>query len=238
MTDLERFFRRLVGNLAAMDPGRLHRSITVAEVSGKILPYRTSRRSLAIDTNEDYDAVLLRLVAGEGGYVHMVSDEIRQRFDREVKSPNPDLAVLRECEGAELILDTEDLAHALGPGPERGYAPPEPEIESPTPLRAAPRAVPPVAPTDNEIPLDSVRHSMPPVDFPAAEAARAPATDASPDHADGRCGFCGGRLPTGRAIYFCPFCGQNQRFSRCPACQSEMELGWRHCVNCGYHVTE
>ncbi len=53
-----------------------------------------------------------------------------------------------------------------------------------------------------------------------------------------RCGFCGGSLPPGRAVNFCPFCGQNQVLTRCPDCQAEVEIGWRHCVNCGVVVGE
>lgn len=221
-----------------MDPGRLHRPMTVADVSRRFLPYRTNRRSLGIETNEDYDGVLLRLLAGEGGYCHMLSDDIRRRFDREVKNPNPDLAVLGEFAGAELALDTEALAHALGPGPERAYTPPEPMPESTAPPQAPDRPATPAAKPDLEIPLDPVRYSMPPVDLPAAPPARAGSQRPTGADPDGRCGFCGARLPTGRTIHFCPFCGQNQTFTRCPECRSEIELGWRHCVNCGHPVGE
>ena len=48
----------------------------------------------------------------------------------------------------------------------------------------------------------------------------------------------GGRLPTGRAVNFCPHCGQNQTLTLCPECRSEVEPGWRHCVNCGRAVAE
>jgi hypothetical protein len=236
MTELDRFFRRLVESLAAMDPGRLHRPMTVADVSRRYLPYRTNRRSLGIDTNEDYDGVLLRLLAGEGGYLHMLSDDIRRRFDRELNTTNPDLAVLGEFAGAELTLDTEALAHALGPGPEGAYAPPEPMPEHTAPPPAADR--PTAANSDLEIPLDPVRYSMPPVDLPAAQPRRSERGHQTGDDPDGRCGFCGARLPAGRTIHFCPYCGQNQAFTRCPECRSEIELGWRHCVNCGHLVGE
>ena len=53
-----------------------------------------------------------------------------------------------------------------------------------------------------------------------------------------RCGFCGGKLPGGRTVNFCPHCGQNQSLTRCPDCQAELELGWRHCINCGHVVAE
>ena len=64
MSDLERFFRRLVTNLANSDPARLHRPLPLPEVYQTIMPYRTNRRALGLDTSEDYELVLLRLAAG------------------------------------------------------------------------------------------------------------------------------------------------------------------------------
>jgi double zinc ribbon protein len=54
--------------------------------------------------------------------------------------------------------------------------------------------------------------------------------------APSRCAYCGGRLPSGRAVNFCPHCGQNQTVLLCPGCRSEVEPGWKHCVNCGRAV--
>ena len=53
-----------------------------------------------------------------------------------------------------------------------------------------------------------------------------------------RCAYCGGRLPVGRAVKFCPHCGQNQTIMLCPGCRSEVESGWKHCVSCGRAVGE
>jgi hypothetical protein len=47
------------------------------------------------------------------------------------------------------------------------------------------------------------------------------------------CLYCGGSLPRHRTVTFCPHCGQRQGPATCPACHSEVEPGWRHCVNCG-----
>ena len=49
----------------------------------------------------------------------------------------------------------------------------------------------------------------------------------------GRCRYCGQPFPEGRAITFCPYCGQNATVVQCPACSSEVEVGWRFCVTCG-----
>ncbi len=285
MTDLERLFRRLVDNLIAIDPARLHRPVPLAELLGSIIPYRTTRRALNVDSAEDYDSLVLRLCAGEGGFVRMVSDDITQVFQDQLSSPNPDLSVLKEHGRAELLLGTEPLAHALGPGPEEAYAPPEPDTDlldlpsvserrgkeartPPPPSVASPesdssdsaeatRRRGDVAtgrrqadPPSNEIRLDTYR----PMSF-TAEPTPAP-TPTPPmvppppritpelDEPIGRrrgesgprCSYCGGRLPTGRAVNFCPHCGENQAFVRCPECQAELELGWRHCISCGHVV--
>jgi predicted RNA-binding Zn-ribbon protein involved in translation (DUF1610 family) len=50
------------------------------------------------------------------------------------------------------------------------------------------------------------------------------------------CSFCGGTLPEGRAVIYCPHCGNNLSVSRCPACGGELEKGWKFCVSCGRSV--
>ena len=47
------------------------------------------------------------------------------------------------------------------------------------------------------------------------------------------CRYCGGALPPGRRIVFCPHCGQNLTIVNCPACGTELELGWKFCTTCG-----
>lgn len=241
MTDLERLFRRLVDNLIAIDPARLHRPVTLGDLLGSVIPYRTNRRSLSIDSAEDYDMLVLRLCSGEGGFVRMVSDDIGQVLRDQLTSPNPDLGVLREYAKAELVLGTEPLAHALGPGPEEAYAPPEEEILDPPSVGHASEPV-------LEVPLESVRRvpfSAEPAPPPPPVVPPPPRMTAEPEpspklvrDSSPRCSYCGGRLPSGRTVNFCPHCGQNQTFTRCPECQSELELGWRHCISCGHFVSE
>lgn len=53
------------------------------------------------------------------------------------------------------------------------------------------------------------------------------------DDLGGRCRYCSKDLPPGRKLVFCPHCGQNLTTLRCPACSTELELGWKFCVTCG-----
>ncbi len=271
MTDLERLFRRLVDNLIAIDPARLHRPIALSDLLSSVIPYRTTRRALNIDSAEDYDSLILRLAAGEGGYVRMLSEDVGQVMRDQLASPNPDLSVLRDHAKAELVLGTEPLAHALGPGPDEAFAPPgdddyEPLILPPTGTLTsqagtpAPQGGTPALPAGTPAPqqqagtpallrLDSRRPmafsaeptppaSPPMVPPPPRMTAEPEPTRARPRDSGVRCSFCGGRLPAGRAVNFCPHCGQNQSLTRCPDCQAELELGWRHCINCGHVVAE
>ena len=128
MTDLERFFRRLVANLAGSDPALLHRPIPLEDIHQSIVPYRSNRRALHLESSEDYELVLLRLCAGEGALVRTEPEEARARFEEELRSPNPDLGVLHRVEHVVVSLRSEPLARALEPepDPELAYAPPAP----------------------------------------------------------------------------------------------------------------
>jgi len=48
-----------------------------------------------------------------------------------------------------------------------------------------------------------------------------------------QCGYCGGDLPVGRTVIFCPHCGQNVGVMHCPVCGTELEVGWQFCITCG-----
>lgn len=233
MQDIERLFRHLTRTLQAVDPARLQQPVSVGELVSRFVPYRTSRRALGVDSSEDYELLLLRFASGEGGFASTEPDPVRMRFASEVKSPNPDLSVLREFRDAVFVLQPIPLARVLsGQTEDDAYAPP------PRPSPAAPQElVHAVEQMDAEsdviepLPFDSVRTTTPaPADPPELEpVAEAPA----PVSAAARCSFCGGSLPAGRAVHFCPHCGQSQMQGQCPRCKAEVEYGWRHCVGCG-----
>ena len=216
MTDLERFFRRLVVTLAATDPARLHQPLPLKAIHESILPYRSHRRALGLESSEDYELVLLRLCAGEGGLARTEPEEVRARFAKELRNPSPDLAVLHQYENVLVSLRSAPLAQALEPvpDPDLPYAPP-----APPPLAGI--AEPAV---DLPAPDPSVIDAA--VDFDMADSLEVPSGEP-------RCLHCGGGLPTDRPARFCPRCGQRQAPPECPRCHSEVEAGWRHCVNCG-----
>jgi predicted RNA-binding Zn-ribbon protein involved in translation (DUF1610 family) len=215
VSDLERFFRRLVSNLASTDPARLHHPLPLTEVYQSIMPYRTNRRALGLDTSEDYELVLLRLAAGEGGFARAEPESARTGFAQELRRTHPDLEVLHRFENVHLTLGSESLERALGPAPELSDEPP-----------ASPGPDLPL------LDLPEMNAHQPMLDArPAEPEPRAAQSTAAPG-----CIHCGGALPLGRAVKFCPHCGQSQALTHCPECRSELEAGWRHCVNCGAAV--
>jgi double zinc ribbon protein len=220
VTDLERFFRRLVANLAGSDPARLHHPLPLDDVQHSIVPYRSNRRALHLETSEDYELVLLRLCAGEGNLVRTEPEEARARFAEELQSPNPDLDVLRKVEHVVISLRSEPLARALDPEP-------DPDLPYAPPSTAAPPAPPipglDLPQLDAIEPLDDLEQEP----IPEEPVANGP-----------HCLYCGDRLPPDRPVRFCPHCGQRQSPPECPHCHSEVEPGWRHCVSCGAALAE
>jgi hypothetical protein len=233
VTEVERFFRRLVSSLATSNPTRLQGPLLLDDITGSILPYRAYRRALELDTVEDYEAVLLRLCAGEGDLVWTEPEEARKRFVEESRSNNPDLTALYAFENVYLSFRPEPLLWALAPDPRADYTPPP----TPEPPPSAPEPEPAPVDAGSDEPalvFGAARPEMPPpLEEPdvdeVGEAVEPPRQT---------CLYCGGSLPTGRTVNFCPHCGQSQTQILCPECRSEVEPGWRHCVNCGAAVGE
>ena len=150
MTDLERFFHQIVRNLAATDPSRLHRPLPLTELRESIVPYRANRRALQLESSEDYELVVMRFCAGEGGFARTEPAEVRAEFEIEVGSSNPDLQIVHRHENAVVSLEPKPLALALNHEPGLAFAPPGhsgrpsvkeeaaslPKLRSPKPLGA------------------------------------------------------------------------------------------------------
>lgn len=226
---LEKFFRRLVANLTALDPGALHRPIPVADVHERLVPYRTHRLALGFDSGEDYEMTVLRLLAGEGGYAQLFPEELREAMAKEAASPNPDTGFFRNFPDATLVLDPDRLQETVagrrGPGAgDRG-----------------PAIVPGALPSAEAEPDEPDGEDLP---FTLDETTE-PEPETEPEHAPrardiagvGTCSYCGGSLPVGRTVLFCPHCGQNVGVVHCPTCGSELDVGWQFCITCGQKVT-
>jgi Double zinc ribbon len=245
MDDLDRMFRRLVQNIRNGYPEYLAHPFEVSELYQHLIPYRHNRRELAIETNQDYEVALCRLLSGERGYL-VVDDAMRDTIRRELSAPNPNTAIFREFAAARVSLapdaqrryeelgdeaegqmrpaDTATVASAAAPRISVASTTLSPE---PTPRSASSPAAPSGAPFAGAAPASEG----------GAAPARAPSLSGRPLGGEAaECRYCGGALPTDRRPHFCPHCGQNLMVQRCPACGTELELGWKFCITCGRSV--
>jgi predicted RNA-binding Zn-ribbon protein involved in translation (DUF1610 family) len=206
--DLRRFFRLLVRNLAATGPGRLSAPIQLEQIRSTVLPYRAYRRVLQLESSEEYELVLIRLCAGQGGYAQIRPNDVQAEFAAEALSSNPDLTIVLRHPDAALVLNNEHLANAMDPEPGLAFAPPDQRLSHPVETMSKPSA------TQNK-----------PTRTPAGK-----------HPAPANCLACGEKLPAGLAVNFCPHCGESQMPRQCPECQTELEPSWRHCVGCGRAV--
>jgi hypothetical protein len=224
---LDRLFRQLVRNLAELDPARVHGPVEVSELYQRLIPYRTHRTHLGLDTHEDYEMVVLRLLAGERGYALVEPAEVREALAREVAAVNPDTGFFKRYGSAKVTFDPGHVRAALG-GLPVGDHEQAPEsvltLEPPSPLEVD--AVGESAGAD-ALEVGAGIDGMP---F-ALEEETSPSV--SPRIGSAPCSFCGGALPVGRAVIFCPHCGQNVGVVHCPSCGAELDFGWRFCITCG-----
>lgn len=233
MTDLERMFRLLVGTITATTPDRLTRPFAVADLYQDILPYRLFRRELGLETNQDYELVLTELLSGAGDYL-VVGDRMRDVLTRDLASPNPDSGAFRQFAAEQVTINPDALARVAQAN----------DLRAPDVI-ARPRGGmfdPSVSPA----PAGPATVAAPAAGAMSATATPEPASTAGPTANPGRgtvvpaagesCRFCGGRLPDGRPITYCPHCGQDQTVLHCDACGTELEVGWKFCTTCGRKV--
>jgi hypothetical protein len=237
MDELDRFFRHLVRHLSAAAPERLRRPVQVSELYQRIVPYRTHRTELGFDAIQDYEMTLLRLLAGERGYVTVSPPDVQEALAGELRSVNPNSGAFRDYAAAMVALAPQAVAAVLNENAR--YAPPggvgtdavrgsDSASDGPTRATAAPFAeiVPPEPATATP---DVPTEARPSARFTLEEAPLAP-----PEV--GRCPACTGVLPVGRTVAFCPYCGRRLAQVSCASCGAKVELTWRFCIACGEQV--
>lgn len=230
MTDVqERMFRRLVQNIRSGFPDLLSRPFEVSAIHQHLIPYRLNRGELGLDSAEDYELALMRLLSGAGGLLEG-DPEMQAALRTELDSTNPDLSAFRAW-GTSTVSVSMTAVRALD-----NLTP----VAVRSPSSSAPTRQAEIAGRATlELPTSSVTATMmastqlvtPPDSMTAAPAVPAPA------HAHGTgCRYCGGELPDGRDASFCPHCGQNLSVKQCPACSTELEVEWQFCITCGRQV--
>jgi Double zinc ribbon len=249
MDDLDRLFRRLVQNVHSSYPDYMTRPFRVSELYQHIIPYRNNRGEMGIEMNGDYEVALMRLLSGERGYLS--GDGVMQASMRdELATSNPDTTAFRLHATAMVALAPEAVrrldqylsgretkgtprdSRAIAPGGAGGGggARPSAAVAAAAPRASAgvPQPARPLTPSD--APLIAARRSV------GGEDAANIVAGGTVDDNTAECRYCAGALPTGRKVVFCPHCGQNLSVQHCPACSTELELGWKFCTTCGRRV--
>jgi predicted RNA-binding Zn-ribbon protein involved in translation (DUF1610 family) len=203
MDDLDRLFQRLVHNIRNGHIEYLSVPFTVQELYDTLVPYRHYRRDLGIDTNQDYEAAVMRLLSGEKGYIRG-DQAMQERLKKEMASQHPDLCAFRDYGETRISLApaaVEKLGVSVPAQNAGGY--------SQGSLTASGGGDGSEERTSFSVP------SLSTMELPVG------------------CRFCGGTLPEGRTVTYCPHCGQNLAAKHCEGCGAELDLTWKYCVNCG-----
>jgi len=206
--ELDRLFGRLVEALADAGPGKLAVPFATAELYERLVPYRSNRAKLNVATHQDYEMTVLRLLAGERGYARLERTDVLEALQREAATANPDTALFRNFPDSQVMINRIAAERFLKG--ERAYAPPAASTQAPLPELedAGDAEEEPVAPSHFSLDESETRALQ--------------------------CAYCGGTLPAARKVNFCPHCGQPPSGElRCPACGSEVDVGWAYCVSCG-----
>lgn len=238
MDEMDRMFRRLVHNVRAGFPDLLTRPFEVSSLYQTLIPYRLNRTELGIDSSEEYELTLMRLLAGTRGLLSGDPD-MQMALQAELESPNPDLSVFRVWATASVSINA-NAVRALDSQSTAAIRTPTPAV---TTRQAAMAGLPTLevatsvgpAVSSSEVPGAS-RTAAPVATPPESKPAQSqPVTAISHSHGPG-CRYCGGELPDARDAHFCPHCGQNLSVKQCPACSTELEVEWQFCITCGRQV--
>jgi hypothetical protein len=229
MDNLDRMYRHLVRTIRSRFPQYLTQPFDVGELYQTVLPYRLHRRELGIDTNEDYEITLSRLLAGERNYL-IVDDRMHDVLKAEMATTNPDPSRFKQFATARVALSPAALRSlTIGPEEDPAAAGSMPTVDLPqsTPAPPTPPSEPLAPPPRLTSPIvDPVPSATPPAQPVIISRTVVP-------QAGELCRSCNEPLPAGRAVTFCPHCGQNVTTAHCPACGSELEVNWRFCPTCG-----
>jgi hypothetical protein len=126
LNEVDRLFRRLVEVLAAGGTERLTDPIEIPALYQELIPYRANRARLRLDSHQDYEMALLRLLAGESGYVEVEPAEVAQALADEVRAIHPHPGAFRSFSDARARLSIQAVRTILEATERFAPAPPAP----------------------------------------------------------------------------------------------------------------
>lgn len=244
---LDRFHRILVREIRKSNPEYFEAPFTVAEIYQHLVPYRSHRDELGIDANGQYEAALMRLLAGEGDYLILESEPALRKIRAEMENPAPNTGLFREFAAAEVRLNPDRVVgeHLLE---EEGGA--EPSAAKPAETEDAQVSLevgdPPAQRVEaagageglgTAVEQEGGRSPRSGAGMPASQGnGEIPAVAfGSPtlDDLPAECPDCTGGLPSREGLRFCPHCGVNVHIVPCPECDADLERAWNFCIYCG-----
>jgi hypothetical protein len=86
----------------------------VLDIKTTIMPYRTNRRALGLESTEEYEELLVRLVAQEGELVVTNPADVAEWCARQMASLTPDLSGIPGQAAATVTVNPQALTRLLG----------------------------------------------------------------------------------------------------------------------------
>jgi hypothetical protein len=109
MDALDRMFQTMVRLIREKYPAYLTAPFTVSDIHQQILPYRHFRRELGLETNQEYELILMELLTGARGYLD-VDERLRDQLGKELLSSSPEPSRVREFADAHVAINPAALA--------------------------------------------------------------------------------------------------------------------------------
>ncbi|HET9064225.1 MAG TPA: zinc ribbon domain-containing protein [Gemmatimonadales bacterium] len=221
MTEIERFAALLLAEMRA-EGARPEAALGVGALLDRTFPYKVARRTLQLESAEDYEAMVLRLVAEEADIVVTEPMDAAEMARTTLATRIPDLDVLRLLRSASVTFTDDAITRLDGV---RILPSKLPELAAPDETPESPPEPVPEPPAERERVFPIRRQ---------AQVADATRVTSSPPPADGEtCWSCGAPPPPGRRVSFCVSCGADQRAPTCGGCGTAVERSWKHCPDCG-----
>ena len=171
---LERFHRALIEEIQTQHPDYLTGPFTVAEIYQNLVPYGSHRDRIGVEMNGDYEDALIRLLAGEGGFLILDSEPALRDLRAELETQNPNTGLYREFAAVDVRLNQAYLdlsAAAIDQLPDLVE---ELEAEDPVTMAA-------LAPSEGTASAADLGIVPPGVDIFSEEAAQEPEVEVEPE---------------------------------------------------------
>ncbi len=103
LDDLDRLAFRLSRTVRTQHPHLLTQGFTLTELEERLLPFREARREMADGGADAFERAVLRMVAGERGYLQ-TDAELQNACVQALAAPSPSLSLIRAWATSSLML--------------------------------------------------------------------------------------------------------------------------------------